>query len=77
MPSRVLFKGVYPVGDMDRNALPVEEIGPAIEYDTQVLGFSPVMKERDPPCRNGMTPGLGFGQRAGPDAGELPFRHHR
>ena len=47
MPPKVVFKGVYPIGDTDTTALPVKELGPAIGYYTQVLGFSLVSKEGD------------------------------
>jgi lactoylglutathione lyase len=43
----IVFKGVYPIGDTDTNALPVKEIGPAVGYYTQVLGFSLVTKDRE------------------------------
>jgi hypothetical protein len=43
---RVVFRGVYPIGDTDTNALPVKEIGPAVGYYSQVLGFSLVRKDR-------------------------------
>lgn len=46
MSNGVVFKGVYPIGDTDTNALPVKEIGPAVGYYTQVLGFSLVKKDR-------------------------------
>lgn len=45
MPDKAVFKGVYPIGDTDTGALPVKELGPAIGYYTQVLGFSVVAKE--------------------------------
>jgi lactoylglutathione lyase len=47
MSASVVFKGVYPIGDTDTNALPVRGVGPAIGYYTQVLGFSVVSKDRD------------------------------
>lgn len=47
MSQSVVFKGVYPIGDTDTNAVPVKEIGPAVGYYTQVLGFSLVMKDRE------------------------------
>ena len=47
MLASVVFKGVYPIGDADTNALPVKEIGPAVGYYTQVLGFSLVTKDRN------------------------------
>ena len=40
MPRSLHFKAVGPIGDTDTNALPVKEIGPAVGYYTQVLGFS-------------------------------------
>ncbi|HLK59755.1 MAG TPA: VOC family protein [Chthonomonadaceae bacterium] len=47
MAGDVTFKGVYPIGDTDTKALPVKELGPAIGYYTQVLGFTLVSKEAD------------------------------
>jgi lactoylglutathione lyase len=47
MSRSVVFEGVYPIGDTDTNALPVKEIGPAVGYYTQVLGFSLVTKDRE------------------------------
>ena len=46
MSESVVFKGVYPIGDTDTNALPVKEIGPAVGYYTQVLGFSVIANDR-------------------------------
>jgi hypothetical protein len=46
MSRDVVFQGVYPIGDTDTNALPVKEIGPAVGYYTQVLGFALVRKDR-------------------------------
>ena len=46
MSQNVIFKGAYPIGDTDTNALPVMEIGPAVGYYTQVLGFSVVARDR-------------------------------
>jgi lactoylglutathione lyase len=46
MSSSVVFKAVYPIGDTDTNGIPVKEIGPAVGYYTQVLGFSLVEKDR-------------------------------
>jgi lactoylglutathione lyase len=46
MSSSVIFRAVYPIGDTDTNALPVKELGPAVGYYTQVLGFSLVSKDR-------------------------------
>jgi lactoylglutathione lyase len=45
MSSSVVFKAVHPIGDTDTNALPMKEIGPAIGYYTQVLGFVLVAKD--------------------------------
>ncbi len=47
MSSAVVFHSVHPIGDTDVNALPVKELGPAIGYYTQVLGFALVSKEAD------------------------------
>jgi lactoylglutathione lyase len=47
MSQGAVFKGVYPIGDTDTNALPVKSIGPAVGYYTQVLGFSLVEKDRE------------------------------
>lgn len=38
--NRATFTGAYPIGETDVQALPVKELGPAIGYYTQVLGFS-------------------------------------
>ena len=46
MPQGVFFRAVGPIGDTDTDALPVKEIGPAIGYYTQCLGFSLVSKDR-------------------------------
>ena len=47
MAEKAIFKGVYPIGATDTNALPVKEIGPAVGYYTQVLGFSVVERNRE------------------------------
>ncbi len=39
------FKGVYPISGEDPNALPVKEIGPAVEFYKTVLGFSVVASD--------------------------------
>ncbi len=46
MPERVFFKAAGPIGDTDILALPVKEIGPAVGYYTQCLGFTLVSKDR-------------------------------
>src|ERR1700730_9177794 len=46
MSESVFFKAVGPIGDTDINALPVKEIGPAVGYYTQCLGFTLVSKDR-------------------------------
>jgi hypothetical protein len=46
MSERTVFKGVFPIGETDPNALPVKELGPAVGYYTQVLGFALVTKDR-------------------------------
>lgn len=45
MPTGVFFKATEPIGNTDTNALPVKEIGPAVGYYTQCLGFSMVSKD--------------------------------
>jgi lactoylglutathione lyase len=47
MSERPIFRGVFPIGDTDTNALPVKAIGPAIGYYTQVLGFTLVSKDAE------------------------------
>jgi hypothetical protein len=60
MPEAVTFENVYPIGDTRTDALPVKELGPAIGYYTQVLGFSLVEKQgnRATLRRDGATIGL-------------------
>ncbi|MHC5542155.1 VOC family protein [Singulisphaera rosea] len=41
----LFFKAVGPIGNTDTDALPAKEIGPAIGYYTQCLGFSLVAKD--------------------------------
>jgi predicted enzyme related to lactoylglutathione lyase len=43
--STVIFEGASPIGDTDTGALPVKDLGPAIGYYMQVLGFS--LEEKD------------------------------
>ena len=45
MSQGIFFKATGPIGDTDTNALPVKEIGPAVGYYTQCLGFSLVSKD--------------------------------
>ena len=45
MSQQLFFSGVFPIGDTDTKALPVKDLGPAIGYYTQVLGFSLVSKD--------------------------------
>jgi hypothetical protein len=45
MAGEVSFRSVSPIGDTDTLALPVKEIGPAVGYYTQVLGFSLASKD--------------------------------
>ena len=47
MSNELVFKGVYPIGDTDITALPVQEVEPAIDYYTQVLGFALVSKNQE------------------------------
>jgi hypothetical protein len=46
MPTGLFFKATGPIGDTDTNALPVLELGPAIGYYTQCLGFTLVSKDQ-------------------------------
>ncbi|QEH35964.1 Glyoxalase-like domain protein [Aquisphaera giovannonii] len=46
MSGSVVFRAVGPIGETDTNALPVKEIGPAVGYYTQCLGFTLVSKGR-------------------------------
>jgi hypothetical protein len=39
------FRGVYPISGEDLNALPVREVGPAVEFYKTVLGFSVVASD--------------------------------
>ena len=45
MLSSIFFKASGPIGDTDIRALPVKEIGPAVGYYTQCLGFTLVSKD--------------------------------
>lgn len=40
-----MFKGAYPISGEDLTALPVKEIGPAIEFYRTVLGFTVVKSD--------------------------------
>lgn len=44
MSEPVVFRGVFPIGDTKTDALPIKDVGPAIGYYTQVLGFQVVEK---------------------------------
>jgi hypothetical protein len=44
MTQHAAFTAVFPIGVTDPAALPVKELGPAIGYYTQVLGFTLVHK---------------------------------
>lgn len=39
------LKGVYPISGEDLSALPVKEVGPAVEFYKTVLGFSVVASD--------------------------------
>ena len=41
-----MFKGAYPISDEDLTALPVKEIGPAVEFYRTVLGFDAVRSDQ-------------------------------
>lgn len=60
MTDSIIFRGVYPIGDTDTGALPVKELGPAIGYYTQVLGFQLIEKQSEKATlqRNDVTIGL-------------------
>jgi hypothetical protein len=45
MPGSVYFQSAGSIGDTDISALPVKELGPAIGYYTQCLGFTLVSKD--------------------------------
>jgi hypothetical protein len=45
MADGVFFKAAGPIGDTDVGALPVREIGPAVGYYTQCLGFTLVSRD--------------------------------
>ena len=45
--GRVAFQSVSSIGDTDTNALPVKDVGPAVAYYTQVLGFDVVSRDGD------------------------------
>ena len=45
MPGSAFFKAAGPIGDTDINALPVKEIGPAVEFYQSVLRFSVVASD--------------------------------
>ena len=40
-----MFKGAYPISGEDLMALPVKEIGPAVEFYRTVLGFEVVSRD--------------------------------
>ena len=46
MSKGVFFKAAGPIGDTDTKAIPVREVGPAVGYYTQCLGFSLLSKDR-------------------------------
>ena len=46
MPRSIFFKAVGPIGETDINALPVKEVGPAVGYYTQCLGFTLGSRDR-------------------------------
>ena len=46
MSEGVYFKAAGPIGETDIGALPVKEIGPAVGYYTQCLGFTLVSRDK-------------------------------
>jgi hypothetical protein len=65
MSDGIFFGAVGPIGDTDVNALPVKEIGPAVGYSTQCLGFTLVSKDRTTAVlsRDGVRIGLAVNGR--------------
>ena len=51
-----MLKGAYPISGEDLMALPVKEIGPAVEFYRTVLGFDLVSGTRTPPSSSGTRP---------------------
>ena len=60
MPAPITFHSVSAIGDTDVTALPVKDIGPAIGYYTQVLGFEVAEKHSEKALlkRDAVTIGL-------------------
>jgi Glyoxalase/Bleomycin resistance protein/Dioxygenase superfamily len=60
MPDPLVFQSVHPIGETNILALPVKDIGPAVGYYTQVLGFRLVEKQSDKAVlqRDAVTIGL-------------------
>lgn len=58
MPTR--FTAAYPISGEDLNALPVREIGPAVDFYRAALGFEVVAREDDRAvvARDGVRLGL-------------------
>jgi hypothetical protein len=46
LSKNIFFNSTGPIGDTDTNALPVKELGPAVGYYTQCLGFSLAKKDK-------------------------------
>ena len=42
-----VFNSVHPIGDTDVRALPIKDVGPAVGYYTQVLGFEIVSRSAE------------------------------
>ncbi len=51
----IFFRAVGAIGNTDTDALPVKQIGPAVGYFTQCLGFSLVSKDRTSASSSGTT----------------------
>lgn len=43
--AAVRYTAVHPIGDVDLQRLPVKDIGPAVGYYTQVLGFEVLSRD--------------------------------
>ena len=39
MPPSIIFRAVHPISNEDTNALPVKEIGPAVEFFENGVGI--------------------------------------
>jgi lactoylglutathione lyase len=65
MPGSVFFKAAGPIGETDIHALPVKELGPAVGYYVQCLGFELLSKDKTAARlrRDGVEIGLAVNDR--------------